>query len=98
MDFGPLPFDGLLLGAGLLTASHVVSFFTNYMGRGEYLRATPAGQMISVYGRVVVLHVTIVAGAGVIALFGTPFAALVLLVGVKTLIDLVLHLREHGSD
>lgn len=94
MDFGPLPLDGLLLGAILLTASHVVSYFTNYIGRGEYLRATPAGQMLSVYGRVVVLHVTIIAGAGVIAVFGTPLAALVLLVGLKTLIDLGLHLRE----
>ena len=54
MDFGPLPLDGLLLGAILLTARHVVSYFTNYIGRGEYLRATPAGQMLSVYGRVVV--------------------------------------------
>ena len=51
--------------------------------------------MISVYGRVVVLHVTIVAGAGLVGAFGTPFAALVLLVGLKTVIDLVLHLREH---
>lgn len=98
MDFGPLPFDGLLLGAVLLTASHVVSYFTNYIGRGEYLVATPGGQMISVYPRVIVLHVTIVAGAGVIALFGTPLAALVLLVGAKTVIDLVLHLRQHRED
>ena len=97
MDFGPLPLDGLLLAALLLTSSHVVSYFTNYIGRGEYLRATPTGQMLSVYGRVVVLHVTIVAGAGVIALFGTPIAALVLLVGLKTVIDLVLHVREHAA-
>jgi len=98
MDFGPLPFDGLLLAGLLLTASHVVSYFTNYIGRGESLRVTPAAQMISVYPRVVVLHVTIVAGAGVIAAFGTPFAALVLLVGLKTAIDLVLHLREHRDS
>jgi hypothetical protein len=66
MDFGPLPLDGLLLSAGLLAASHTVSFFTNYLGRGEYLRVTPTGQMMSVYGRVVALHVTVVAGAAVI--------------------------------
>ena len=95
MDFGPLPLDGLILSFALLAASHVVSFFTNYLGRGEYLRVTAQGQMMSVYGRVVVLHVTIIAGAFVVGLFGTPFAALVLLVGLKTAIDLVLHLREH---
>jgi Family of unknown function (DUF6498) len=95
MDFGPLPLDGLLLSIALLAASHTVSFFTNYLGRGEYLRATPTGQMMSVYGRVIALHVTIVAGAFVIGAFGAPIAALYLLVGIKTAIDLVLHLREH---
>jgi Family of unknown function (DUF6498) len=95
MDFGPLPLDGLLLSALLLAASHTVSYFTNYLGRGEYLRATPTGQMMSVYGRVVALHVTVVAGAAVIGAFGAPIAALYLLVGIKTAIDLVLHLREH---
>lgn len=95
MDFGPLPLDGLALSASLLAASHAVSFFTNYLGRGEYLRVTPEAQMMSVYGRVVVLHITILAGAFVIGFFGTPIAALVLLVGLKTLLDLVLHLRSH---
>ncbi len=97
MDFGPLPLDGLAISVALLAASHTLSFFANYLGRGEYRRATPVGQMMSVYGRVVVLHVTIVAGAAVIGVFGTPFAALVLLVGLKTAIDLILHIREHGA-
>ncbi len=92
---GPLPIDALLLSAGLLTASHVVSYFVNFIGRGEYRRVTPQAQTFSVYGRVVVLHVTIVAGAFVVGLFGTPVAALWLLVGLKTAIDLALHLREH---
>lgn len=95
MDFGPLPLDGLLLATVLLAASHTMSFFTNYLGRGEYRHVTPAAQMVSVYGRVVVLHVTIVAGAFIVGFFGTPLAALALLVGLKTLIDLFFHLREH---
>jgi len=94
-DFGPLPLDGLALSALALAVSHVVSYFVNYIGRGEYLLASPQGQMMSVYGRVVVLHITIVAGASVIGLFGTPLAALVLLVGLKTAADLFFHMREH---
>jgi hypothetical protein len=97
MDFGPLPLEGLGLSAGLLGASHVVSFFTNYLGRGEYRRVTPESQMMSVYGRVIVLHITIIGGAFVIAAFGTPVAALVLLIGLKTVLDLVLHLRSHRA-
>jgi len=95
MDFGPLPLDGLALSAALLAASHAVSFFMNYIGREEYRRTRPDLQMLSVYGRVVVLHVTIVAGAFAIGLFGTPIAALALLVGLKTVLDLFFHLREH---
>ncbi|HYI67321.1 MAG TPA: DUF6498-containing protein [Candidatus Limnocylindrales bacterium] len=94
-DFGPLPLDGLLLSALALAASHVVSFFVNFLGRREYLGVSPQGQMMSVYGRVVVLHVTVLGGAFLVGLFGTPFAALVLLVVLKTAADLFFHLREH---
>lgn len=94
-DFGPLPLDGLALSALALAASHVVSYFTNYLGRGEYLTVSPQEQMMSVYGRVFVLHITILGGAFVVGLFGTPFAALVLLVGLKIAADLFFHLREH---
>lgn len=96
MDFGPLPLEGVGLSAALLAVSHGISFFVNYLGHGEYLHVSPEQQMMSVYGRVIVLHMTIIFGAFVIGFFGTPFAALVLLVGLKTLIDLFFHLREHG--
>jgi hypothetical protein len=95
MDFGPLPLEGLGLSALGLAASHGISFFVNYLGRGEYLHVSPEQQMMSVYGRVFVLHITILGGAFVVGFFGTPFAALVLLVGLKTAIDLFFHLREH---
>jgi hypothetical protein len=95
MDFGPLPLEGVGLSAALLAVSHGISFSVNYLGRGEYLHVSPEQQMMSVYGRVIVLHLTIIFGAFVIGFFGTPFAALVLLVGLKTLIDLFFHLREH---
>jgi Family of unknown function (DUF6498) len=95
MDFGPLPLEGVALSALGLAVSHGVSFFTNFLGRGEYLHVSPEQQMMSVYGRVIVLHITILAGAFVVGLFGTPLAALVLLVGLKTMIDLFFHVREH---
>jgi hypothetical protein len=93
-DFGPLPLDGLLLSAIALAVSHGVSYIANYLGRGEYLRASPQGQMMSVYGRVFMLHITILGGAFMVAWFGTPLAALALLVGLKTAADLFFHLRE----
>ncbi len=56
---------------------------------------SPAGQMMSVYGRVFVLHATVLGGAFLAGAFGTPFAALVLLVALKTAADLFFHLRQH---
>jgi Family of unknown function (DUF6498) len=97
MNFGPLPLDAVVFGTIGLVASHVVSFFVNYVGRREYLAVSPQGQMMSVYGRVLVLHITIIAGAFFVGFFGTPLAALALLIGLKTVIDLFLHLREHRS-
>jgi hypothetical protein len=94
-DFGPLPLDGLAFSALALAVSHAVSYFSNYLGRGEHLRVSPQEQMMSVYGRVLVLHITILGGAFVVGLFGTPFAALALLVGLKIVADLFFHLREH---
>ena len=57
---------------------------------------SPGQQMFSVYGRVVALHLTIVLGASLIAVLGTPVVALAILVAVKILIDVALHLREHA--
>ena len=56
--------------------------------------ASPAGQMAAVYGRVVVLHLTIIFGAMLVAFLGAPIGALLVLVVLKTAFDLGLHLRE----
>jgi hypothetical protein len=84
-----------------LTVSHGVSYRFNYIGRGEYRRATPSGQMFAPYGRLVVLHITIIFGALAISLTGAPAAAVVILVVLKIMLDLGLHLAEHrprGTD
>jgi hypothetical protein len=73
-----------------------VSFVTNYIGRGEYLRTTAPSRMAAVYGRVVVLHLAILFGGFAIAALGAPIWILVILVIGKTLLDLRLHEREHG--
>jgi hypothetical protein len=80
-----------------LVASHGVSFATNYVGREEYRRTSAADRMQAPYGRVVALHVTIVVGAFLVGSLGSPLPALVLLVVLKTGIDVVAHLREHRA-
>ena len=85
----------ILFALVALTISHGVSFWFNYIGRGEYRRATPSGQMFAPYGRLVVLHITIIVGAFAIGFTGAPEAAVVILVVLKIMLDLGLHLAEH---
>ncbi|HEY8134822.1 MAG TPA: DUF6498-containing protein [Candidatus Limnocylindrales bacterium] len=81
----------------LLLVSHGVSFFFNYMGRYEYLNTTPMKQMFQPYGRLVILHITIIVGAFFVIGLGQPVALVALLVILKTAVDLLFHLREHAK-
>lgn len=78
-----------------LTLSHLASFALNFIGRGEFRTLTANDLMAQPYGRVAALHVTILAGGFVVAALGEPIGALVLLVAIKTGIDVVAHIREH---
>ncbi len=80
-----------------LFISHGVSYRLNYIGRGEYLGTTAAQQMFAPYGRLVVLHITIIFGAILIGMTGAPAAAIVVLVLLKIVLDLGLHLAEHRN-
>lgn len=93
-SFGDVVWSSVLIGGIALFLSHGASFFLNYLGRGEYLSASPSGQMAAVYGRVVVLHLTIIFGAMIVSFLGAPIGALLVLVVLKTAFDLALHLRE----
>jgi hypothetical protein len=105
--FGDTPSDG---GAGImsdpgaillvllgLSISHGISYRLNYIGRGEYLRTSVIRQMAAPYGRLVILHVTIILGGMAIALTGAPAAAVFVLVLLKTALDLGFHLAEHRA-
>ena len=98
-SFGEAGPDWELVGIGAvgLTLSHGASFWFNFLGRGEYRSVSPGQMMIAPYSRLVVLHVTIIVGAMVSSWVGSPVGALLVLVGLKTALDLFFHLREHRS-
>jgi hypothetical protein len=87
----------VLLAVVALAISHGVSYWFNYLGRGEYRRTTAAGQMFAPYGRLVVLHITIIVGGMAIAFTGAPAAVLAILVVLKTVMDIGFHLAEHRN-
>lgn len=94
--FGEIAWSSVAVGAVAMVISHGASFFLNYLGQGEYHRATPLGEMAAPYGRVVVLHLTILIGAFAVALLGAPIVLLVILVVLKSALDIRLHLAERA--
>ena len=79
-----------------LFVSHGVSFYTNFIGEREYEGATVSGLMTAPYHRVIVMHLTLIFGGWIIMLMGMPTGALVVLLLLKTAVDLHAHQREHA--
>lgn len=68
----------------------------NFFAKKEYLHTNAYAQMLSPYRRVLLMHVVILLGAMVVWKANAPLYAVVLLLVVKTILDLFDHLREHG--
>ena len=77
-----------------LAVSRGISFATNYVGQGEFRRIDPSTLMIQPYGRIFVLHISLLAGGTLMQAMRSPVAGLLLLVALKILLDLAGHLRE----
>ncbi len=94
--FAPVgPNAGVVLAMGLpLLLSHGASFVFNWLGGGEYRASTPAAEMAAPYVRVVILHLTIIFGAFAVAFLGAPVWAMVVMVALKTGVDVAAHLAE----
>lgn len=78
-----------------LAISHGYSFVSNFIIAKERQCATVNSLMSAPYKRIVILHVTIIAGSFAIMSLGQPLFLLIVLVGLKTAMDAGLHLREH---
>ena len=92
--------NGPGLGSGALAAlvlSHGASFVFNYLLGGERKAAIPMIEMFKPYGRVILLHVVILVGGFLIEGAGATTLALALFVGLKTALDLGVHLVGHGA-
>ena len=104
-------FSGLLPPADLLTSqimnvwpaflsiclSHGISFFYNFIGKKEFRRSTPEKQMMAPYGRIILMHVTIIFGGWLVLALGATVMALVLLIVLKIISDVRAHDKEHAA-
>lgn len=100
--------EGLVFCVIGFAISHMVSFFREYIGGGEYRRTVVLALFVAPLGRFVLLHVALVCGflIGLAIMFslddGTnaipswlPVFVPVVLIVSKTVLDIRLHLREH---
>ena len=90
--------EHLLLPVLALVASHGYSFVVNFLLRGEYRAASPKELMARPYRRIVLLHVTILAGGGLVTALDAPLAGLILLIALKIAMDVHAHLRAHARE
>lgn len=74
--------------------SHMYSFFANFIGSGEYQTVGAMALMHRPYGRIVAMHIAIIAGGALVAWLGTPLPMLLVLIAIKMVIDVRLHERE----
>jgi len=77
--------------------SHLYSFMANFIGEGEYKRANLMLLMHRPYGRIIAMHVAIVLGAGLVMWLGSPLPMLLILILIKTFLDMRLHEKERGK-
>lgn len=80
---------------GALFASHGISFVYNYLIKGEYAKVTPDKLMGSPYARIVIMHLAVLFGAFLTMALGSPVGILIILVGLKTSLDVIFHMRQH---
>jgi hypothetical protein len=82
------------IAVAAIGASHLFSFFNNYIGKNEYKQTSLFLLMQRPYGRIVAMHIAIVFGAGFVMWLGSPLPILMILIVVKTTMDLKLHQKE----
>ncbi|RZJ03392.1 MAG: hypothetical protein EON89_11775 [Brevundimonas sp.] len=83
--FGESGFRWALLGIVLV---HAVIFVREWVIGAGYRRSDPGTEMFRPYGRIIVMHLTVLLGAWGLAAVGAPAAAVLTLCLVKTVIEI----------
>ena len=79
----------------VLMCSHGYSTYRYHFSQGLWRSVNGATLMMRPYGRVVLLHLTILGSGFLVYMQGESGLLLVLLVILKTIVDVVLHVRSH---
>jgi hypothetical protein len=94
LDFGDRAF---WIAVALIAVSHLYSYYVNFLGKGEFRRTGLGTLMNRPYGRIVTMHLAIIFGGFFVVWLGNPLPMLVVLIVVKSVLDLRLHNRERAK-
>lgn len=93
--------DVIWFGVLSLFVSHGISFYQNYIKTGKYSQQSfQLAQRYTVepYGRIILMHLTLIIGAFVAAIFKNSMYVLILFIILKIVVDLSAHRRQyHGT-
>ena len=81
----------------VLLLSHAFSFVDNYIFKKEYVKANYGALMIQPYRRIAIMHVLIIFGSFVLAIFKNSFYLVFLLICLKIGADIKGHLDERSK-
>ena len=79
-----------------LVLSHGFSFMDNFLGKKEYETTSLKTLMHKPYSRIIVMHITIIAGGFLVLALKAKAMALVLLIVFKMISDMKAHKKEHA--
>jgi hypothetical protein len=80
-----------------LFISHGISFVYHYLLKGEYKADKRPNLMAAPYKRVFIMQFAILGGAYWAMTIGSPVVLLLILVILKTIFDVLLHMRSHNK-
>ncbi len=72
-----------------IIAFQVLVFAWEFMAKGEWKRSTPIAEMFAPYGRIVVLHFGIFAGAAALFLLGQPMVGVLALIVFRAVFGVI---------
>lgn len=84
----------MAFAAGVVATWKAVEFAVVFIGRGEMRRTGPHALMMAPYGRIVALHLTVMAAGFALISFGSPLWGVLAMVAGKTLFDFALEAQK----
>lgn len=78
-----------------LFVSHAISYKEQFLGNREYEERQIQNLMSEPYARIFVMHITLLLGGAAAMALDDPLPALLLLIGLKILVDIKAHRRQH---